>query len=107
VGKQMAARKRATKKSTRPTPQVNVHGLDLTDISLKQIAGLIATVGVIIAAASYAFGWYFRAELVHQMAQEHDVVIGEYETIWNEARQQRKDEIAEAEAFYREHRGDR
>ncbi len=103
----MAETKKARKISARPQRAAAVarqQRIDFGDVSLKQIAAAIGTIGVIVVTLSVAFGWYFNANQKHEMTEAHDHVISEYETIWDESRTKRKAEIAEAEAYYRENR---
>ncbi len=97
----MAARKK------RPAEQARQQRVDFSDVSLKQIAAAIGTIGVIVVALSFAFGWYFNANRMHHMTEQHDVVISEYDTIWEESRNNRRAEIAEAEQFYKDNKPSR
>lgn len=102
--KPRAARTEETSKRVSKHIAGTSHNLDLSDVSVKQVAALLAALMTILVVLSGGFGWFFNAERAHELTHEHDVVIDEYTTIWDESRQKRKAEIAEAEAFYRENR---
>lgn len=101
----MAARKTTTRKKP------ELRRVDLSQVTLAQLASLIATLGVLGTAAAWGFAWYFSAEHAHMLTHAHEPRIqlleendAEYETIWAEAREQRKEEIRQAEEIYRQYK---
>jgi len=75
--------------------------VDLSSITLKQIAAFIVAAGVLVTAMNAAFAWYFHANHAHELTEQHEVVIDEHLTIWGEAREKRVADIAEAEEVQR------
>ncbi len=101
----MAARKKArAKKATAAKPAPS--SVDLSDVSVKQIAALVSTLGVLVVAGSAIFGWFFNADHSHSLTKAHDprIVIleqndAEYETIWADAKIKRIESIKTAESY--------
>ena len=81
--------------------------IDLSDVTLKQIAALMGAVAVLVSAVWTVGLWFFRADHSHSLnsSQEPRIVRleetdAQYDTMWADAIAARKQQIAEQQAFF-------